>query len=635
MNKAKHGWAAVRRAGALALLLGGLVASAQAAAEIWVAPDGNDTATGSREQPLATIARALRKARELRRVADASVADGVKIVVRGGEYALVEPLFVRPEDSGTERSPTSIEAAPGERPVVSGGVAVAGWQELPAATELPGLPAAARGHVWVASVPDFNGRALEFRQLWVDGKKAVRARTPDGDEMTRLVSWDRPKREAWIPASTTVPKNLRGVEMTILQMWEIAIVRLKSHRIEGDRARVTFHDPEARVEFEHPWPQPVFSKEYGASPFFLSNAIEFLDTPGEWYEDLAAGKIYYWPREGENLAKVRVVAPALETLVRVTGSLDRPVAQVSFSGIEFSDTTWLRPSLAGHVPLQAGMYMLDAYGLRPPGTPDWRGLDNQEWLGRPPAAVEVTAAQHVAFRRCRFVHTAADGLDLVSGVHDAVVEGCVFHDIGINGLLVGTLAGGGIEAHLPYKPQDEREICQRGRIANNLFTDTANEDWGGVALLAGFVRDTTIEHNEIDGTSYTGISVGWGWTRTANAMRRNTIRANLMRRVATRLSDTAGVYTLSAQPGTVVSENVVLPITMSRWVHDPEHWFYYYCDEGSAFITVRDNWCPAEKFLKNANGPGVVFENNGPQVDEKIKAAAGLEAAYQDLRTGK
>jgi hypothetical protein len=97
------------------------------------------------------------------------------------------------------------------------------------------------------------------------------------------------------------------------------------------------------------------------------------------------------------------------------------------------------------------------------------------------------------------------------------------------------------------------------------------------------------------------------------------------------MCDTAGIYTLSAQPGTIVSENCVRDIKMSPYVDRPDHWFYLYTDEGSSFITVRDNWCPAEKFLKNANGPGNVWENNGPMVAEKIRDAAGLEEAYRDL----
>jgi hypothetical protein len=62
-----------------------------------------------------------------------------------------------------------------------------------------------------------------------------------------------------------------------------------------------------------------------------------------------------------------------------------------------------------------------------------------------------------------------------------------------------------------------------------------------------------------------------------------------------------------------------------------DHWFYLYTDEGSSQITVRDNWCPAEKFLRNANGPGNVWQNNGPMVDQRIKDAAGPEPAFREL----
>jgi hypothetical protein len=116
-----------------------------------------------------------------------------------------------------------------------------------------------------------------------------------------------------------------------------------------------------------------------------------------------------------------------------------------------------------------------------------------------------------------------------------------------------------------------------------------------------------------------------------NALRDNFIFANHVHHVGQRLGDLGGIYTLSAQPGTVVAENFISDIQPGPFVPDPQHWFYLYLDEGSSGITVRDNWCPAEKFLKNANGPGNVWTNNGPEVSEKIKNAAGLEPAFQAL----
>ena len=327
------------------------------------------------------------------------------------------------------------------------------------------------------------------------------------------------------------------------------------------------------------------------------------------------------------------VKAMLESVAIVSGTVDQPVANVTFKNISFAHTTWMQPSLQGDVPIQAGMPMTDSYKIKPPGTSYHPGLDNQNWISRFLAAVMVTGARITlsASNGAGFEHTAASGLDFVSATHDDVVEGCLFRDIGGNGIQMASFQEGPIENHVPYNPSDERVLCQKERIVDNLVTDAANEDWGCVGIVVGYGRNITIEHNEVNNVSYTGISLGWGWTKEPNAMRDNLVHANRLDHVATRMCDTAGIYTLSNQPGTVVSENCVDNIVMSPYVDRPEHWFYLYTDEGSSNITVKDNWCPAEKFLKNANGPGNVWESNGPNVPERIKIAAGLEPAYRDL----
>ncbi len=566
------------------------------AVEFWVSPEGDDRSAGTKENPVASISLAQRKAREARRLAGANAPEGgTKIVLRGGVYRLAEPLVFRVEDSGRENSLASIEAAPGERPILSGGVAVTNWRKP--TEEIRGLPASAKGNVWVADAPSIGGRPMICRQLWLDDRKSVRARTPNGNAMERLVAWDRTGREAGIPSALVAGvRNFFGVEMVIEQQWEIAILRVKAMRAAGADTRVSFFEPESRIEFEHPWPQPILPPK-GGGAFFLTGAVEFIDEPGEWCQEPATGRLVYWPRAGEDMARQTAVVPMLETLVKVAGSLDRPVAHVEFRGIEFAHAAWTQPATAGHVPHQAGMPMTDAYKISPPGTPDKKTLENQAWIERLAAGVVVEAAHHVKFERCRFEQTAASALDFVRGVQDATVEGCVFRDIGGSGIQLGSFREGGEEIHVPYLPTDERDVTARIRIANNLLSDTANEDWGCLSIGAGYVREVTIEHNDVSDTSYTGISVGWGWTRTATVLRDNRVHANLIRRIATRLCDTAGVYTLSAQAGTIISENVVDDIAISPYVDRPDHWFYLYTDEGSSFITVRDNWCPAEKFL--------------------------------------
>lgn len=603
------------------------------AADIYVSMKGSDSNAGTRGQPVASLANALRKARELRRLNDPSIKDGINIIIEGGFYQLNEPVVIRPEDSGTAASPTLITKPAGAEVVLSGGISVTGWKKV--TKELSGIQNSIKDKLWVADIPNLVNSNLEFRQLWVDGKKAIRARDWNAEKMSRILSWNFPAKTCKIPLPTLKSignfEDIKGMEMVIQQWWAIANLRIKSVKVTGNEAELGFMEPESRVQSEHPWPAPWISTKTGNSPFYLTNAIEFLDEPGEWYEDLKNGKVYYWPRATEQMGKAKAVVPYLETLVKIGGTIDNPVSYVSFKGISFQHASWLRPSKFGHVPHQTGMYMLDAYKLKVPGTPDKKGLENQAWVGRPAAAVEVSYAHHTSFEACKFEHHASTGLDYKRGTYNNEVKGNLFKDIGGSGILVGVFSDEATEAHLPYNPKDEREICTNESINNNLITDVTNEDWGCVGIGAGYVRGINIANNEINDVAYSGISMGWGWTRTINAMRNNTITANKIHHYGRYLYDVAGIYTLSAQPGSVISNNYIDSIYKAPYPHDPGHWFYLYTDEGSSYFNVINNWTPAEKYLQNANGPGNVWAGNGPKVADSVKVKAGIESRYSYL----
>lgn len=595
--------------------------------EIWISPKGSDFNDGTRQSPKATLTSALRQAREWRRTEDNRIQGGITIYMEGGTYAFYEPVFIRPEDSGTKESPTIIRSVGDEKVILSGGISINGWKK--------------QGKVWVADVPVFNGRPLDFRQLWVNGKKAVRARdVEDFEKMNRICSVDEKNEILYVPAVSIRrlidnKGNLKAkyAEMVLHQMWCVANLRIRSVEVQGDSAAIRFHQPESRIQFEHPWPRPMVTTNGHNSAFYLTNARELQDVPGEWYHDIDARKIYYYPREGEKMQEAEVIVPAVETLVRVEGTLDRPVCHIRFEKITFSYTTWMRPSEKGHVPLQAGMYLTDGYRIEPKMQRNYLNhpLDNQGWLGRPASAVRVVAARQIDFERCRFEHLGSTGLDYEEAVQGGVVRGCLFRDIAGNGLLVGSFSPAAHETHLPYDPADRREVCTQQQINNCYFTEIGNEDWGCLAIAAGYVGDVNIEHNEISEVPYSGISLGWGWTQTVNCMRNNRVHANLIHHYAKHMYDVAGIYTLGSQPKSYVTENCVHSIYKPGYVHDPNHWFYLYTDEGSSFITVRDNWTEGEKYLQNANGPGNVWENNGPKVDNDVRERAGLEAGYKDL----
>lgn len=551
-----------------------------------------------------SIEKALQQAREERRLNNAT---DICLRLQEGVYQLNQPITIRPEDNGTRI------VADG-KVTISGGVSISGWKK--------------EGKFYVADVPDFNGRPLEFRQLWVNGKKAVRARdVNDFEQMFRIRSVDKANETIYVPAKA-VKKiiNAKYPEMVLHEMWCIANLRIKNIKIQGDSAAVTFHQPESHVHFMHPWPSPMVTTDGHNSAFYLTNAKELLDSEGEWYLDARASKLYYIPRKGEDMGGAEVIAPAVETLVQVAGTPDEPVKDVTFEGITFSYATWMRPSVSGHAPLQAGMYMTEAYKLRPKmDRPNGdHKLDNQGWVGRPAAAVSLNCAENVSFTKCTFEHNASTGLDYHLYIKGGTVDRCTFRDIGGNGILAGGFSPEGFEAHKPYDPADRRIICTGLNITNNLITDVTNEDWGCVGIGAGFVRDIRICNNEISDVSYTGISVGWGWNQQPCSMANNLISGNLIYNYAKHMYDTAGIYTLGAQPHSLIEGNVVRDIYTPSYVHDPEHWFYLYTDEGSSGITVRNNWTPAEKYLKNANGPGNTWENNGPAVADSIKANAGI-----------
>lgn len=203
------------------------ISSTLMAGDIWVSPKGNDFNDGTKQSPKATLTSALRQAREWRRTGDDRVQGGITIYMEGGTYALHEPVFIRPEDSGTEKSPTVICSISGEEAILSGGVRIRNWKK--------------QGKLWVADVPTFNGRPLDFRQLWIDGKKAVRAcDVEDFEKMNRICSVDEKNEILYVPAVSIRrlidnKGNLKAkyAEMVLHQMWCVANLRIRSVEVQG------------------------------------------------------------------------------------------------------------------------------------------------------------------------------------------------------------------------------------------------------------------------------------------------------------------------------------------------------------------------------------------------------------------
>ena len=593
------------------------------AGEIYVSLQGNDKNPGTKEAPFNTLNRAIKQAREWRRLNRPEVAGGIYIRLEEGVYAQRNSLFLRPEDSGTSDSPTVICAVDGAHPVISGGVAVTGWKR---GCNHPAIPEKLKQKIWSAEAPLIGNRRVETRQMWVNGHKVQRAaQFPDGG-LEQMIDFNPEEQTITIPVSQSVnPNRLQNagqLEMIVHQRWAIAILRVKSIDVKDGQAVVRFHEPESHLEFAHPWPQPVIGGEKGNSSFCLTNALELLDQPGEWFQEYPSGTIYYYPQAGENMETAEVIIPALETLVTIDGTLSRPVKHIQFNGITFAHTSWMRPSFQGHVTLQGGFPLLDAYKLQEPGLPEKAELENQAWITRPETAIRVKGAEHIDFKHCTFRHLSSTGLDYEWAVTASSVEDCQFTDIGGTALLVGAFPDGGFETHVPFIPVDVRELCSHITIRNNFISNVTNEDWGCVGIGAGYVRNMDISHNEVCHLNYSGICVGWGWTSLESGMCNNRIEANYVHHFARRLYDAGGLYTLSNQPGSVMRNNRIEHLIEAPYATN-DRAFYIYLDEATDGYTMENNWCPTERFDSNRPGKKNVWKNNGPQVADSIKYKAG------------
>ena len=301
----------------------------------------------------------------------------------------------------------------------------------------------------------------------------------------------------------------------------------------------------------------------------MENSPAFLDQPGEFYFDAPNRKFYYYPRQGESPKNLKAEIPMLEQLLVIQGNEQHPVHHVEVKGISFQHSAWFRPSLQGHVPHQVGLYMTEAYRLRPVGTPERPGLDNQAWVGRPSSAFSVVHARDIVVESCLFERLSSTGIDVSIGIARNKITRNLVYDIGGNAILAGQFSEDGQEIHQVFRPADGKICCDSLSITENLIRKAGAEDWGAAGIAAGYVRNCKIEANDLGDLPYMGISLGWGWNPASNYMQKNQVINNRIHHYGKYMYDVAGIYTLSSQPGSIIAGNSVDSIYRSPYAHLP------------------------------------------------------------------
>ena len=498
---------------------------------LYVSPEGRDAWSGALAEvnatrddgPLGSVHAARDAARRLRA---AGATDEIEIILRGGVYSLAAPLVLSPEDSGV-----TFAAYPGERPVLSGGVTVSGWQ-------------ANGDRTWSAPAPrDETGQVVAFNQLFVNGHRRTLARTPNyvapgpqtplgSTEGYFTVQGKAPPRRDEAAGRETDRQSLGFVyEPESIRRWDdLSDVRVVLyHSWENSRHPIADVDEtNGIVTFTGPCVWNIF---YFGQPqrYYVENAPDALDAPGEWYLDKRQGVVRTIALPGEDLATAEVVVPRLTNLVTLTGdaNLGLWVEGITFRGLSFQYEDWV---------------------MEPGGHSDAQAVHTA------PAAIMADGARGCLFEDCEIAHVGDYALWLREGCKDNRVVQCRIHDLGVGGPRIG----------VHYYPASDVVTSSGNEISNCHIYDGGHVYAGGVGVLLGQTFGNLISHNEIHDFNYTGISVGWTWGDDQTRCRDNVIEYNhvhhVMRRV---LNDGGAIYTLGNSPGSVIRGN---------WFHDVWPW---------------------------------------------------------------
>lgn len=488
---------------------------------VYVSPNGDNKNDGT------TIEKAVSSVKQaqilVRKYVEKGATGDCQILLDDGEYFVSGPLELTKQDVANGNK-LYIRAINANKATLSGSKRVS-------ADSITEVEDEKLGRVWKIPCTE------NINQLYIDNSYAIRARYPDAGEELRLLNWDTTMKNIIVDAADIegfAPSDFKGSSLFVNIMWSESYLRVSDVKENGKTAAINLVPADLSI-FTRGNPQIKERQSY-----HFENAKAFLSTYGEWYYEAEEKVVYYIPYGNETLDNTTVRIPYTDELVTIAGSATTPVENISIEGINFK---W---SDNRHVDGKIGNQANKDDG----SNKRFAGTVNE---GRPMASVSLTYAKDILFSGNIFACLGGGAIDFVEGVQDTKVEKNVFWAVGGSGVFAGA-----INYYTDQVSTEETSFIKNVSVENNFFNDICWQEYGGCAVIFNYAVDSKITHNTINNTKYSGISVGWGWSRDELPfLQNNEVSYNKITNALTMMSDGAAIYLVGCQPNAVVKNNYI------------------------------------------------------------------------------